>query len=229
VEVVVAEGWVGLFWFGTAVAFQVSASQDAPRTLRLPRRPTVRRAGFFCWLLLCGCTLAGATTIDFEQYPALTQITNQYAGVTFTNALELTVQGGYDFLDFPPHSGMGVITNDPGADISIAFDTPQDALSVYYTDPFDLTFFAYDASMTLLGSFVGPANIGNSNQVVMGATGVSFLLVSDGTDFNDEFVLDDLTYEPGGSGPPVPTIPEPGSWALMGTGLVGLVWRRFRV
>lgn len=31
------------------------------------------------------------TTIDFEQYSSYTQITNQYAGVTFTNALQLVV------------------------------------------------------------------------------------------------------------------------------------------
>jgi hypothetical protein len=28
--------------------------------------------------------------------------------------------------------------------------------------------------------------------------------------------------------PPVPVIPEPGTWALMGLGLVGLAWARKR-
>src|SRR5208283_4145054 len=47
-------------------------------------------------------------TINFEQYPEYTQITNQYAGqyATFTNALQL-VAPYYDYFDYPPTPAMG--------------------------------------------------------------------------------------------------------------------------
>jgi hypothetical protein len=42
-------------------------------------------------------------TINFEEYPEFTQITNQYSGqyATFTNALQL-VAPDYDYFDYPP-------------------------------------------------------------------------------------------------------------------------------
>ena len=67
-------------------------------------------------LAFCGFAFAGTQDflINFEQYPEYTQITNQYAGqyATFTNSLQL-VAPYYDYIDYPPHSGNGVITNDP--------------------------------------------------------------------------------------------------------------------
>jgi hypothetical protein len=61
----------------------------------------------FLGVLLAFSSLAHAGplsyTIDFEEYSAYTQITNQYAaqGVTFVNAMQL-VAPGYDNIDFPP-------------------------------------------------------------------------------------------------------------------------------
>ena len=53
-------------------------------------------------------------TIDFEQLASYTQVTNQYAAqfVLFDNALQLNVPD-YNYFDYPPHSGVGVVTNDP--------------------------------------------------------------------------------------------------------------------
>ena len=91
---------------------------------------------FVFLLSLSSLAYASPITIDFEQYPAYTQITNQYAAqdVTFTNALQLVVPF-YDYFDYPPHSGSGVITNDPNDPITINFSGPVDNVSFWYASP----------------------------------------------------------------------------------------------
>src|SRR5271167_5162240 len=93
-------------------------------------------------LALSAFAFAGSESfsINFEQYPEYTQITNQYAGqyATFTNALQL-VAPDYDYIDYPPHSGNGVITNDPNDPIIVDFSTPVMDVSGWYSDPFGVT------------------------------------------------------------------------------------------
>lgn len=86
------------------------------------------------------CAIAGATTINFEQYSQGTVITNQYQslGVTFTNATELVVPG-YNYPGYPPHSGSGVVENAPGADLTATFSTPQTTVTGYETNATGLT------------------------------------------------------------------------------------------
>ena len=166
-----------------------------------------------CFFLISAGATAGASpiTINFEQFADGTQITTQYVGLTFTNALELTAGVSLNTADFPPHSGSGVITNDPDQDLSIVFATPQNGISVYYTDPnpspFLLTVTGYDASHNVLGSATGVSNLGMSSLLSLNLADISSLVFRDGTGTPDQFVLDDLTYgtedttgTPGGGG-----------------------------
>lgn len=238
-----------------------------------------------CLFLLSGVATAGATTINFEQYVDGTQITNQYPGVTFSNALELTanaVTGTLDPIAFPPHSGIGVVTNlapagtddplfgqpsDPNAMLGISFGDSQSAVSFYYAAQSDITVNLYDSSNSLVGSLTGAGGLTFPQGIPTGTSELlsinslnafSSLLITDGSGIQGGFVIDDLTFassggtggggtggggtggNPGGGGGGTPgggggtgnpgtgggtpgVVPEPGCFALLGSGMLGVV------
>ena len=167
-------------------------------------------------MLLCLSSMAFAgdvTTIDFEQYSAYTQITNQYAGegVLFTNALQL-VAPFYDYFDYPPQSGSGVITNDPNDPIQVNFTGNVLDVSGWYADGDGVTVTAYSASNAVLDVFNGAAVLGSNDQFdVSSTTGpIAYVTISDVGGNADSETVDDLTF----------TVPEPGSLPLLGSGLL---------
>ncbi|MGC2110652.1 MAG: hypothetical protein WA655_14110 [Candidatus Korobacteraceae bacterium] len=155
-------------------------------------------------------------TVNFEQYAGYTQITNQYSAsdVTFTNALQL-VAPGYDFFDYPPHSGNGVITNDPNDPITVTFSTPMEVVSGWYADPNGVTVNAYNTHGTLIGTFNGSAILGSNAQFNLASTlsggYISYLTISDNSGQPDSETVDDLFFE----------VPEPGALLLILPGLLG--------
>jgi hypothetical protein len=167
---------------------------------------------------------AGSVTINFEQYPEFTQITNQYSaadGVNFTNALQL-VAPNYDYFDYPPHSGNGVITNDPNSPLTMVF-TPGSApysLNGWFSSPSGITAMAFDSHGNLLATFTGSTNQSNAPFLLNGGTYISYVTFDDAIG-PDGLTLDDLTWTP---------VPEPGMPMVMSTGLLAgfgiSFWRR---
>jgi hypothetical protein len=154
-------------------------------------------------------------TIDFEQYPEFTQITNQYSGqyATFTNALQL-VAPDYDYFDYPPTSGSGVITNDPSDPIQVNFSAPFWSVWGWYADPNGVTVTAYDGVGDVLDTFDGtPAYGFDSEFYVASSTPIAYVTISDVDGSSDSMTMDDLSY----------ATPEPGSFFLLGSGALGLV------
>jgi hypothetical protein len=154
-------------------------------------------------------------TIDFEQYSEFTQITNQYSAdyVTFQNALQL-VAPGYDNFDYPPTSGSGVITNDPNDPIELDFSGTVEGVTGYYADPYGVIVTAYNSSGGILDIFDGAGVVGSDLEFqVTSDSAIAYITIGDVNGSPDSETVDDISYT---------VTPEPESFLLLGTGLLGL-------
>jgi hypothetical protein len=154
-------------------------------------------------------------TIDFEQYSEFTQITNQYSAdyVTFQNALQL-VAPGYDYFDYPPTSGSGVITNDPNDPIELDFSGTVEGVTGYYADPYGVIVTAYNSTGGILDIFDGAGVVGSDLEFqVTSDSAIAYITIGDVNGSPDSETVDDISYT---------VTPEPDSFLLLGTGLLGL-------
>lgn len=149
-----------------------------------------------CLFVALGSAVAKADTIiDFEQYGNNTTIKNQYLaqGVKFSNALQKTAPSGdYNSIDFPPHSGAGVVINDPSAIMTITFTAVQNEVSGWFSAGEFLTISAYDFDGAFLGSVYPAGGYHVSSSWDIMATNIKTLQLK--TNDADEFALDDLTF-----------------------------------
>ncbi|HLK48951.1 MAG TPA: hypothetical protein VKT49_12500 [Bryobacteraceae bacterium] len=108
------------------------------------------RRVIFCLALMCGASAARADVVlNFDSLPEFTAVTNQFAGLVFSDATVLSAGSGLNEIDFPPHSGTNVVFDDSGP-MSISFLSPVDAFAGYFTYAESLTLEAFDASHNLL-------------------------------------------------------------------------------
>src|SRR5262249_1376577 len=143
---------------------------------------------------------AGATVISFEGLSDGTILTNQFAGLNFTNTSILSAGISLNELDFPPHSSVNV-ASDLGGAITITFVAPQQSVGGYFTyaGSSPLTLNAYDSASNLLGTvvsnftrnFVSSGNPPNEF-LSLSASGISSVTIGGP---NTDFTLDDLTFE----------------------------------
>jgi hypothetical protein len=162
--------------------------------------------------------VAGPITIDFEGLPDSTILTNQYPGVTFSNAVILTAGISLDEFEFPPHSGTNV-ASDNGGPMSITFSTPVQSFGGYFTYAELLTVDAFGIGNTLLASVTPPFANNEALSGVSGSSPNEFLQVSSASGVSrvtitgdlagGSFALDDATYSTA-----VSTVPEPSSLSL---------------
>lgn len=187
----------------------------------------MRNACFAIALLVTGLTFAqpvSAATIDFESFSDGEVLSNQLAGVVFTDLAILTSGSSLNEFEFPPASGVNVATG-TAASSSIAFSTALSSFGGYFTYLGGLTIDFYDGA-TLLGSvtsafvdnFVSSGNSPNEllQFVATGGAAITSVVLT-GT-----FTLDDMSYVASTNQPPVP---EPSSVLLLLTGGAALVYR----
>ena len=178
-------------------------------------------------MLLVTGMRADNITLDFEGLPDSTQLTNQFSslGITFANATVLSAGISLNELQFPPHSGTNVVSDD-GSPITLTFSNPVFFLSGYFTYTRPLTINAFGSNGQLVASATSafPANYmgsGKSPNDFLNITGQNIFRVTISADaLGNSFVMDDLTF----------TAPEPSALLLVGAGCVvlGIIRPRIR-
>ena len=162
---------------------------------------------------------AGVVTVDFEGLSDSTAITNQYAGILFSNAIVLTAGVSLNEFEFPPHSGVNVVS-DNGGPMSISFLTPVSTVLGYFTYLEPLTLTGFDTTnnvvATATSAFSNNAALsgqaGSSPNELLSlsfAAGISSMTIT-GDPAGGSFVLDDLTITSATESP----VPEPSSFLL---------------
>jgi hypothetical protein len=173
-------------------------------------------------------TDAASVTLDFEGFPDSAILTTQYLGVTFTNAIILTAGISLNEFEFPPHSGVNVVS-DNGGPMTIDFSSPITSFSGYFTYLEPLTLDGFNAANSLVANAV---SVYSTNDALYGDPGSSpneFIQLSftgsissvtiTGDPAGGSFVMDDATYSTVSS----LSVPEPSSFYLMLLGVTGLV------
>ena len=170
--------------------------------------------------------------IDFEGLPDSTQVDTQYSGfgIAFNGVTILTAGISLNEFDFPPFSGTNVVTNDYSP-IIINFNPFVTMSGAYFTYVAPVTITAYDS----LNNVVGSVSSLYSENYVSSVTpfpneflsinyipGISKLEIL-GDPLGSSLVIDDFTFETAS----VP-IPEPATFILLGSGLVGLMTYIYR-
>src|SRR5437870_13433610 len=89
--------------------------------------------------------VAGPVVLDFEGLPDGTILTNQYSAATFSNAIILTAGISLNEFEFPPRSGVSVVSDNDGP-MSILFSSPIMSFGGYFTYAEKLTLAAFNAA-----------------------------------------------------------------------------------
>ena len=186
-------------------------------------------AAVFCFSAATSRSADGAViTLNFEGLSDSTFISTQYTGLTFTNAIIFTSGISLNEFDFPPRSGVNVLSDSGGA-ISILFTDPILDFLAYFTYVTPVTLQGFDGANQLLAQSTtaftnNTASGGDSgsspNEVLHISTGAGFTkIIIEGDSSGSSFTLDDAAYDTGQVG----VVPEPSTVALTSPGLLMLL------
>jgi len=163
-----------------------------------------------------GTLFATTVTIDFAGLSDGTFVSTQYPGVTFSNAQILSAGVSLDNSDFPPFTGLNVVSDFDGP-ISLVFTDPALTFLGRFTYATPLSIEAFDLSNNLLASV---SSMYSSNSVFGGevgsapnepiqissTTGISRLVI-EGDSAGNSFTIGAATFTTAEDS----TVPEPSS------------------
>jgi uncharacterized protein (TIGR03437 family) len=175
--------------------------------------------------------VAGTTLLDYEIFGDNTALTNQYSGITFSNAVVFESGISLNEFEFPPHSGTNVVSDNGGA-ITITFAAPVASFSGFFTYRVPVNVTAYNSSNTIVATsnshftnnlgLSGAAGTSTNDAIqVASANGISKVTIT-GDAAGSSFTMDDtvlgapVTTPPpsgGGGGTPLPP-PAPPSLSV---------------
>lgn len=172
------------------------------------------------------------TVIDFNSIANSQSITNQYSaqGVTFSGALVgLTNPGDTNLFNGSTIASNWIYggSGNTGASWSAVFGSVQSLVGFFVETNAgdDVTIEAFLGATSL-----GAVNFPNPNGPTVDFIGIQDLggfdriTVTTAIDVNGFFAMDNFRFEGGGSN----QVPEPGSMALIGLGLAGVLFTRRR-
>jgi len=188
---------------------------------------------FIVWSLIfvtMGVLNANASVIDFDALSDSDVVTNQFSGLTFSNAIVLTSGISLNEYEFPPYSGSNVISDD-GGPITITFTNLMADVGAYFTylTALDLSFYdnldavvgtassVYSANMALSGD---TGSLPNEYLHLNWNAGISKLVIT-GDLAGYSFTMDDLTMTPVTN-----SAPEPATIILLLCGLMGIAIKK---
>jgi hypothetical protein len=181
----------------------------------------VRIAVVALFVVFVGVTGTQAYTIDFEDLPDSTVVTDQYQafGVQFARATGITA--GFSLLEweFPPHSGSTVVFDD-GGPITMLFSNPVASFGAYFTymSPLMVSFVDSAGQVIAQLSSACGSNLALSgdedslpNEFISfaSALGISKVIIA-GDGAGASFTMDDVMI--------TTEIQEPPPWLLVGFG-----------
>ncbi len=166
---------------------------------------------------------AAPITVDFEGLTDSEFLTTELPGLTFEGAVVLTAGISLNEIDFPPHSGSQVVTNDGGL-LGIGFATPVAQVGGYFTYISPVMLTAFDKDNVPLASTTSSrsSNLGTPNEwiaIALTESDISRVVIT-GDDAGSSFTLDDLTYDAEAA-----AVPEPATGVLLLIGAAALIKR----
>jgi hypothetical protein len=162
---------------------------------------------------------ASNVSIDFESLALDEFVTNQFADqlVIFGNAVTLVSGISLNEIDFPPTSGVNVISGLGAGPLGAAFVQPAHFVAFSITTADTAVVRYYDTTATLLGQSLVDANLGSSSRVEFDTAGqVIAGLTFSSLATNNAFFLTVDDFEA--------AIPEPSALLAMAVGLLPIAF-----